>query len=101
MGLTGNYRLCRGLWGKAVLQVEEEASFSWPRSGRVTRRWRDATAMDLADPTMRSLIDMGDGLWLRRSNPMSLRCDEKAHRSDCGAGSGLSSGTGACSGGPT
>ena len=66
MGLTGNYRLRRGLWGKAVLQVEEEVQPLWSTSGEVKRRWRDATAMDLADPTMRSLLDIGRKTLLRR-----------------------------------
>ena len=61
MGLTGGYRFRKGLRGKTVLQVEEEFTPFWSASGVVKRRWRDATMIDLADPTLRSLIDLGAG----------------------------------------
>jgi hypothetical protein len=60
MGLTGNFRFRRGLRAKAVLQVEEEVPPGlWSRTGEPTQRWRDATVTDLADPTMRAMLDMG------------------------------------------
>ena len=61
MGLTGGYRFRKGLRGKTVLQVEEEFTPFWSASGVVKRRWRDATMIDLADPTLRSLLDLGAG----------------------------------------
>ena len=61
MGLTGGYRFRKGLRGKSVLQVEEEFTPFWSASEVVKRRWRDATMIDLADPTLRSLIDLGAG----------------------------------------
>ena len=61
MGLTGGYRFRKGLRGKTVLQVEEEFTPFWSASEVVKRRWRDATMIDLADPTLRSLIDLGAG----------------------------------------
>ena len=58
MPLTGKFRFRKTLWGKIVLQLEEEAKPFWSKSGAPKRRWRDATLMDLADPVMRPLIDM-------------------------------------------
>ena len=58
MGLTGKFKFRKTLWGKIVLQIEEEVKPFWSKSGALKRRWRDATLMDLADPQMRTLIDM-------------------------------------------
>jgi len=60
MGLTGKFKFRKTLWGKIVLQLEEEVKPFWSRSKPDTlkRRWRDATLMDLAAPEMRTLIDM-------------------------------------------
>ena len=60
MGLTGKFKFRKTLWGKIVLQLEEEVKPFWSRSQPVVlkRRWRDATLMDLAAPEMRHLIDM-------------------------------------------
>ena len=58
MGLTGKFKFRKTLWGKIVLQIEEEVKPFWSKSGALKRRWRDATLMDLADPQMRFLIDM-------------------------------------------
>ena len=60
MGLTGKFKFRKTLWGKIVLQIEEEVKPFWSRSKPEARkrRWRDATLMDLADPQMRTLIDM-------------------------------------------
>jgi hypothetical protein len=60
MGLTGKFRFRKTLWGKIVLQIEEEVKPFWSRAqpGALKRRWRDATLMDLAAPEMRTLIDM-------------------------------------------
>ena len=60
MGLTGKFKFRKKLWGKLVLQVEEEVKPFWSRSKPevLKRRWRDATLMDLAAPEMRHLIDM-------------------------------------------
>ena len=71
MGLTGGYRFRKGLRGKSVLQVEEEFTPFWSASGVVKRRWRDATMIDLADPALRSLIDLGGKLrFPSRSNAL-------------------------------
>jgi hypothetical protein len=60
MGLTGKFKFRKSLWGKIILEMEEEVKPFWSRSkpGLVKRRWRDATLMDLAAPEMRTLIDM-------------------------------------------
>ncbi len=60
MGLTGKFKFRKTLWGKIVLQIEEEVKPFWSRSKPEARkrRWRDATLMDLADSQMRFLIDM-------------------------------------------
>ena len=60
MGLTGKFKFRKTLWGKIVLQIEEEVKPFWSRSNPEARkrRWRDATLMDLAAPEMRTLIDM-------------------------------------------
>ena len=69
MGLTGKYRFRKSLWGKIVLQLEEEVKPFWSKPGALKRRWRDATLMDLAAPEMRPLIDMRfrPHLWARSS----------------------------------
>jgi hypothetical protein len=69
MGLTGKYRFRKSLWGKIVLQVEEEVKPFWSKPGALKQRWRDATLMDLAAPEMRPLIDMRfkPHLWARSS----------------------------------
>ena len=58
MPLTGKFKFRKTLWGKTVLQLEEEVKPFWSKSGAPKRRWRDATLMDLAAPEMRPLIDM-------------------------------------------
>ena len=60
MALTGKFRFRKTLWGKIVLQFEEEVKPFWRRSkpGPLKPRWRDATLMDLAAPEIRPLIDM-------------------------------------------
>jgi hypothetical protein len=63
MALTGKFKHRKALWGRIVLQVEEEVKPFWSRSTKP--RWRDATLMDLAAPEMRCLIDMGLKPWTR------------------------------------
>ena len=60
MALTGKFRFRKTLWGKIVLQFEEEVKPFWGRHkpGPLKPRWRDATLMDLAAPEVRPLIDM-------------------------------------------
>ena len=58
MGLTGKFKFRKTLWGKIVLQIEDEVKPFWSKPDALKRRWRDATLMDLADPQMRYLIDM-------------------------------------------
>jgi hypothetical protein len=56
MALTGTINFRKSLFGGIVLQVEEEVK---PRfSGKMKRRGRRATLMDLAQPELRILIDM-------------------------------------------
>ena len=72
MGLTGNYQFRKSVWGKAILQVEEKVQSFWSTSGEVKRRWRDATPMDLADPALRSLVDMSRKLpWPDRTSSLT------------------------------
>src|SRR4051795_4370832 len=67
MGLPGKFRFRKSLWGRIVLQVEEEVRSFWFRSKprALKRRWRDATLLDLAAPEMRPLIDMSLKPWAR------------------------------------
>jgi len=69
MGLTGKFKFRKKLWGKIVLQVEEEVKPFWSKARALKKRWRDATLMDLAAPEMRFLIDMRfkPYLWARSS----------------------------------
>jgi hypothetical protein len=52
MALTGKFKFRKTLWGKILLQIEEEVKPFWSRSKPEARkrRWRDATLMDLAAP---------------------------------------------------
>ena len=85
MSLTGKYQFRKTLWGKIVLQVEDEVKPLWSRTGGLKRRWRDATLMDLTAPEMRPLIDMRykPQLWARTSLGVEagspLREPHKAH----------------------
>ena len=38
MGLTGKFKFRKTLWGKVVLQVEEEVKPFWSKSGALKRR---------------------------------------------------------------
>jgi hypothetical protein len=69
MGLTGKFRFRKTLWGKIVLQIEEEVKPFWSKPGALKPRWRNATLMDLAAPELRPLIDMRfkPHLWARSS----------------------------------
>src|SRR3954469_11571318 len=69
MPLTGKFKFRKTLWGRIVLQLEEEVKPLWSKPGALKRRWRDATLMDLAAPEMRPLIDMRfkPHLWARSS----------------------------------
>lgn len=60
MPLTGRFNLRRTMGGRIVLQVEEEVRRLWPfsRMQPTKRRWRDATVMDLAQPELRTLMDL-------------------------------------------
>ena len=60
MALTGRFTFRRTFMGKIVLQIEEEVKAMWPmsRKSAYTRRWRNATLMDLASPELRTLMDL-------------------------------------------
>ncbi len=60
MALTGRFTFRRTLTGKIVLQLEEEVKALWPMSRKspYTKRWRNATLMDLAAPELRPLMDL-------------------------------------------
>jgi hypothetical protein len=62
MPLTGRFGFRKSLFGKIVLQVEEDAPQPWPLSlsGRYRRRWRDARYLDLVQPEIRGLINLRD-----------------------------------------
>jgi hypothetical protein len=57
MPLTGKFNFRKTLFGGALtLEVEEEVKALL--GGKLKKRWRRATLMDLAQPEMRPLIDM-------------------------------------------
>jgi hypothetical protein len=56
MQLTGRYRFPKGLWGKAVLQVEENVEAFWPVPEKGRRRWRDAGKSDLRSPAVHAAL---------------------------------------------
>src|SRR3712207_2914561 len=59
MALTGRFNFRRSLFGKLVLEVEEEVKpFFASDKKPVKHRWRRATLIDLAQPEMRALIDL-------------------------------------------
>ncbi|HEV2557004.1 MAG TPA: hypothetical protein VGU45_00090 [Microvirga sp.] len=60
MALTGRFTFKRSLWGKIILQIEEEVRNSWPASRRTPfkKRWRNANTMDLTAPELRALMDL-------------------------------------------
>ena len=82
MGLTGKFRFRKTLWGRIVLQIEEEVKAFWSKPGALKPRWRDATLMDLAAPEMRPLIDMRlkPHLWARSS--LGLEAASVSHEPD-------------------
>ncbi len=87
MGLTGKFKFRKTLWGKIVLQVEEEVKSFWSRSNPEARkrRWRDATLMDLADPQMRFLIGMRFRPHLRHQSrlaPEATTAHREQHEAD-------------------
>jgi hypothetical protein len=89
MGLTGKFKFRKTLWGKIVLQLEEEVKPFWSRSKPDTlkRRWRDATLMDLAAPEMRTLIDMRFRPHLRSQSsfaPEATSTHREPHEADGG-----------------
>ena len=69
MPLTGKFRFRKSLWGRLVLQLEEEVKPFWSKPGALKRRWRDATLMDLAAPELRPLIDMRSRPQFRFQSP--------------------------------
>src|SRR4051794_11561595 len=81
MGLTGKFRFRKTLWGRIVLQLEEEVKPFWSRSRPLKPRWRDATLMDLAAPELRPLIDMRSRPQFRfQSTPTQAVPSQPAHR---------------------
>jgi hypothetical protein len=89
MGLTGKFKFRKTLRGKIVLQLEEEVKPFWSRSKpeALKRRWRDATLMDLADPQMRTLIDMRFRSHLRSQSsfaPEATSTHREPHEADGG-----------------
>ncbi len=87
MPLTGKFKHRKALWGRIVLQVEEEVKPFWSRSKPevLKRRWRDATLMDLAAPEMRTLIDLRfrPHLWPQSSfAPEATTAHREHHEAD-------------------
>src|SRR3954464_8154849 len=93
MALTGRFKFRKTLWGKIVLQVEEEVKPLWSRSkpNALKRRWRDAKLMDLADPALRPLIDMRFKPHLTARSASGLEV-ELAQRDLIGAHDGVETG---------
>ena len=59
MTLTGRFNFRRSLFGRLMLEVEEEVKPVFASDKKpLKRRWRRATLMDLAQPEMRALIDL-------------------------------------------
>jgi hypothetical protein len=59
MALTGRFNFRRSLFGRLMLEVEEETKALFGGENKAPkRRWRKATLMDLAQPEMRALIDL-------------------------------------------
>ena len=59
MALTGRFNFRRSLFGRLVLEVEEEAKPLFGGDKKpLKHRWRRATLIDLAQPEMRALIDL-------------------------------------------
>ncbi len=75
MFLTGRFRFRRTLFGRVLLQVEEERKPRWSlsrnRPGRL--RWRKARVMDLVRPELRALVDLlnRQAISLRHQPPTS------------------------------
>ena len=94
MALTGRFKFRKTLWGKIVLQLEEEVKPLWSGSKpkALKRRWRDAKLMDLADPALRALIDMRfkPHLWARSASGLET---ELAPRDLTGAPDGAEAGS--------
>ena len=94
MALTGRFKFRKTLWGKTVLQLEEEVKPLWSGSkpNALKRRWRDAKLMDLADPALRPLIDMRfkPHLWARSASGLEA---ELAPRDLTGAPDGVEAGS--------
>jgi hypothetical protein len=68
MALTGTIDFRKSLFGGIVLQVEEEVKGRF--SGKMKRRWRRATLMDLAQPELRILIDMRSHPYVSPRTPL-------------------------------
>jgi hypothetical protein len=63
MSLTGRFDLKRTWLGRLALYVEENFQSVW---GKEKSRWRRATLKDLAEPEMRTLIDLRSQRQFRR-----------------------------------
>ena len=75
MALTGHWQFRKSFRGKVVLQIEEEVTPFWSRSGDARRRWRDATVSDLAEAELRAVIDLG---LKRRPGPLPADTSPRA-----------------------
>jgi hypothetical protein len=82
MGLTGKFKFRKTLWGKIVLQIEDEVKPFWSKSGALKRRWRDATLMDRAAPEMRPLIYMCSRPHLRSQSSFGPETTSAQHGRD-------------------
>ena len=93
MALTGRFKFRKTLWGKIMLQLEEEVKPLWSRSkpNALKRRWRDAKLMDLADPALRPLIDMRSKPHLTVRSASGLEA-ELAQRDPTGTHDGVEAG---------
>ena len=74
MALTGRFNFRRSLFGRLVLEVEEETKPLFGSDKKpVKHRWRRATLIDLAQPEMRALIDLRfQPQFMARTSPRPL-----------------------------
>src|ERR671915_487212 len=68
MALLGTVDFRKSWFGGLSLLVEEEVTRRF--SGKVKRRWRRATLMDLAQPELRILIDMRSHPYVSPRTPL-------------------------------
>lgn len=69
MALTGRFWFRKTWTGKLVLLVEEETPRWFSRGNATKLRWRDAKLLDMAEPSMRPLMNMEQSTRANRGAP--------------------------------